>query len=341
MIRKYAPVVDYSWDVYHNTEGYEPHSQDPANPLFVDADNGNFALQYTSPAIDTGVDVGLTTDYAGNPIYGTPDIGAYEYQPPYTIGTHDINDDGSIRIYADGKYRYKEATSGSSIDFSVEPEDGYGTGDYSEYMDVTIDTWQTSGDKNKQWTASSTTAGDTVYTIGDLLPNQHYQFKLDGVNSETITGASCTDGICLADGSGIISFTYTGGYSSHIFNLEYTDITPDPAPTDLDLTAGTDTGSSATDNITSDTTPTFTVSCVNGSTVELFDGVTALSPTAVCVASTVTITIPSESAFADGTHTITARQTDAATNVSDPSSVLTITIDTTPPATPTIYSVAA
>jgi len=44
-----------------------------------------FTLTQFSPAIDSGTNVGLTTDYSGNSIYGTPDIGAYEYQPPYTI----------------------------------------------------------------------------------------------------------------------------------------------------------------------------------------------------------------------------------------------------------------
>jgi hypothetical protein len=34
-----------------------------------------------SPAINAGVDVGLTTDADGKPIVGLPDIGAYEYQP--------------------------------------------------------------------------------------------------------------------------------------------------------------------------------------------------------------------------------------------------------------------
>ena len=36
-------------------------------------------LKAGSPAINAGVDVGLTTDYAGRAIRGVPDIGAYEY----------------------------------------------------------------------------------------------------------------------------------------------------------------------------------------------------------------------------------------------------------------------
>jgi hypothetical protein len=51
------------------------------DPDFVNAGSRNYALQSASPCINAGTDVGLTTDYAGNPIVGNPDIGAYEYQP--------------------------------------------------------------------------------------------------------------------------------------------------------------------------------------------------------------------------------------------------------------------
>jgi len=51
-----------------------------ADPLFVDPENGNFHLWSDSPAINAGVDVGLTQDFEGNPIPQgpAPDIGAYE-----------------------------------------------------------------------------------------------------------------------------------------------------------------------------------------------------------------------------------------------------------------------
>ncbi|MCK4553185.1 right-handed parallel beta-helix repeat-containing protein, partial [Candidatus Pacearchaeota archaeon] len=50
------------------------------DPLFVNPSEADFHLQADSPAIDNGTDVGLTSDFEGNPIVGLPDIGAYEYQ---------------------------------------------------------------------------------------------------------------------------------------------------------------------------------------------------------------------------------------------------------------------
>jgi hypothetical protein len=49
------------------------------NPNFVSSASGNFHLQSGSPAINAGLNVGLTKDYEGNSIVGLPDIGAYEY----------------------------------------------------------------------------------------------------------------------------------------------------------------------------------------------------------------------------------------------------------------------
>jgi hypothetical protein len=50
-----------------------------ADPLFTDPANGDFTLRADSPCIDAGVGVGLTEDYANNPILGDPDIGALEW----------------------------------------------------------------------------------------------------------------------------------------------------------------------------------------------------------------------------------------------------------------------
>ncbi len=62
------------------TAGYDSHGME-ADPAFTNAAGADFTLQASSPAINAGVDVGLTKDYAGNPIVGSPDIGAHERQP--------------------------------------------------------------------------------------------------------------------------------------------------------------------------------------------------------------------------------------------------------------------
>ena len=47
------------------------------SPQFVGTTN--YCLQNTSPAVNAGLSIGLTTDFLGNTIIGLPDIGAYEF----------------------------------------------------------------------------------------------------------------------------------------------------------------------------------------------------------------------------------------------------------------------
>jgi hypothetical protein len=53
------------------------------DPLFVSSDN--FRLQVTSPCIDEGLDINLTTDYDGNLVGSAPDIGAFERGARYLV----------------------------------------------------------------------------------------------------------------------------------------------------------------------------------------------------------------------------------------------------------------
>ncbi len=62
------------------------------DPAFVNSGSGNFNLLSSSSLINAGTPVGLTTDYAGNPVPSgaLPDIGAYEFQDstvPVTIAS--------------------------------------------------------------------------------------------------------------------------------------------------------------------------------------------------------------------------------------------------------------
>jgi len=205
-----------------------------SDPLFINLGSNNLNIQPLSPDIDSGTSSTLTsttTDYLGNPIYGTPDIGAYEYQPPFTIGTSLVDPTGNIRIYGDGKYRYTTATSSTmSANLSATPAETWtyqASTTRPEWLNISSITWGST----KQWTASSTTATTTIYTVGDLTPNSTYTITLDNLVTNTITGSSCSDNICIANSEGKIIFTYTGGYSAHTFTVSpYTAPAPTPIP---------------------------------------------------------------------------------------------------------------
>jgi len=202
-----------------------------ADPLFANTSgymniSTDFQLSWNSPAIDAGTDVGLSTDYAGNPIYGNPDIGAYEYQPPYNITNSTINTSISktIRIYGDGKYRHINSTTASvNANLTIEPVNGFNSTNYSEWLNVNITSWNTTGSYHKNWTEEGSLNATVTHTIADLPANSYFSIKLDTVTGAHISGTSCTNGRCFSDGGGTIVFNYTGGYSLHSF--EVTDIT--------------------------------------------------------------------------------------------------------------------
>ncbi|MHB8660870.1 MAG: right-handed parallel beta-helix repeat-containing protein, partial [Minisyncoccota bacterium] len=198
---------DSHWDTYKGT-----NNQELVDSLFTSTSTRSFSLTQFSPNIDTGTNVGLTTDILGNPIYGTPDIGPYEYQPPYRIGTNNIPTTGSIRIYKDGTYRILTASSSpNTANLTVTPVGGFPTGEYSQWLDVTINSWATSTPYTKSWTASSSvTTSTTAYTIGNLAPSSWYTVSIDGTQSISLE----------SDATGNLSYTYTGGYASaHTFSV--------------------------------------------------------------------------------------------------------------------------
>lgn len=119
-------------------------------------------------------------------------------------------------VYANGAVSYSSDPYNSSteVNFTVAPP--------SDSVTISINDWQTTGTYHKEWTESSSNPDLTnvVHTIGNLGPNQQYAVTLDGiVATSTITGAGCVSGICLADAAGTITFTYTGQYSSHTFDI--------------------------------------------------------------------------------------------------------------------------
>ena len=205
---------------------------------------------------------------------------------------------------ANGSY-----TTGEVIDIDVTfSEEVTSTGNVT----VTLETGTT--DQTCTFTVTAATTGTCNYTV------------VSGDTSADLTVSTISGTINDAAGNAMTNFVPTTNLAA---NKDIViDTTAPSAPGTPDMTAGTDSGTSSTDDITSDTTPDFTMSCETGATVTLYDNVTSVG-TGVCSSSTVTIT---SSALSLGTHaTMNAKQTDVALNVSSASSNLSVTIDTTPP----------
>jgi hypothetical protein len=182
--------------------------------------------------------------------------------------------------------------------------------------------------------ADTLTSDDTPTITGKATP---------GVNVELRDGATVL-GVVVADPvTGDWSYTpptpwtegnhpftayeldKTGVYSSPASLPVTIDKTAPGAPTNLDLVDASDDGTSMTDNITSDNTPTITGKAEANSAVELFDGTTSLGTVTADGSGNWTFT-PSNP-LAIGTYNITTKTTDAAGNISpDASAVLPITI---------------
>ncbi len=149
---------------------------------------------------------------------------------------------------------------------------------------------------------------------------------VDGSGNWTITSSNLADGnhsltVKQTDIAGNTSAA-SGGLTVHID-------TAAALPSAPDLAAASDSGKSSTDNITNDNTPTVSGSGAEaGATVTLYDsdGTKVLGTATADVSGKWTIT---SSSLADGDHSLTAKQTDIAGNISTASAPLNVIIDST------------
>ncbi|WP_440055533.1 Ig-like domain-containing protein [Pseudoalteromonas sp. T1lg65] len=180
-------------------------------------------------------------------------------------------------------------------------------------------------------TAGSSDGGSCSANTG----NGSFQFS----SSTLQTQASTSPGdyvICVQTSDGTASYQES-------FTITVNDDVAPNAPSTPDLDVGSDTGSSTTDNITSDTTPTFSGTAESGSTVRLYSdqvgGGATIIGSATATGGNWQITT---SALASGvSHSITATATDTATNVSSSSGALSVTIDNTAPTAPSTPDLTA
>ncbi|WP_442795366.1 YDG domain-containing protein [Pelobium manganitolerans] len=175
----------------------------------------------------------------------------------------------------------------------------------------TGETVEISLDNGNTWSIASGTTGQNTYSL----------------NGVTLTG-SHTLQARVKD--------LAGNINTAVFSQAYVlDTTAPDAPGTPDLATASDSGSSSTDNLTNNTTPEFTGTTALNTIVNVYDGSTLLG------AATVSGTSwnYTSTSLTEGSHSITAKATDIAGNVSSASVALAITIDVTAPAIPTGFSV--
>jgi large repetitive protein len=117
-----------------------------------------------------------------------------------------------------------------------------------------------------------------------------------------------------------------GEAASYSFTVDTTKPAAPPRP---DLVAASDTGTSSTDNITKETVPRCSGQAEAGSKVSVYEGGQLLALVNASSAGTWNFQVTTP--LSQGVHSITARATDAAGNVSAASVVLSVTIDLTEP----------
>lgn len=157
-------------------------------------------------------------------------------------------------------------------------------------------------------------------------------YAIDGGAPVTVPGSGVS---VQVSGERVHELTFTArdtlGYVSDTGSLLVRiDLTAPIRPAAPTLVAASDSGASAADGTTSDTTPTFTGTVEDGATVTLYDGAVAIATTPAS-GGVYTVTAP---VVAEGTRSFSVAATDLAGNVGTTSLATVVTVDMTAPAPP-------
>ncbi|GEM_PF-1531245 len=268
---------------------------------------------------------------------------AYIFKAPFFDVTYNIvvTSTGNGNITPNGIF---SLGSGQSQTFSMTPDLCYKVGD------VLID--------GKSVGAVSSYAFSDIFTDHSLEAKFEFQTFTVTINkagtgygdlSQQTQTLGCGSNLTVtATPYATSTFDGWSGDASGTGNVILTNITSDKTltatftlkdleslpPTNLDLASEDDTGVNNTDNLTRNTSDlTVTGFGEDGATVQLYDGdILITGATAVVASGKFSINI----SLSEGSHTVKAKQKDAAGNESGFSSYLNITIDTTPPNAPKV-----
>ena len=188
------------------------------------------------------------------------------------------------------------------------------------------------------------TNDNTLTITGMAEPNSLVAVFDNGVQVGTATasgtGAYSVTTSALSDASHVLTITaadIAGNVSSSTPLGTWIVDTIAPSSTPVVVSVTVDTGSSTTDQITSDSTLTFTGTAEANSVVQVFDGTTLIGTTTASGTGDYSVTA---SVLPDGTYpNFRVTASDAAGNQSGAATVTPWTIDTTAPATPVVASV--
>lgn len=256
---------------------------------------------------------------------------------------------GTALVNGSGNWSFTPATlSDGDYSFTATQVDVAGNGSgASGAFDVTVDTGVPAAP-----TIDATITDDNGSSGTDRVTND---------NAVTITGDAEADsivtirdgatvlGTALADGAGEWSFT-TAALADGPHSLTATasdaagntSVASSALPVTIDTAAPaapaltgitTDSGSSNSDEITSDDTPTISGTAEAGSTVEIFRDSVLVGTATADGSGNWSFT---DTSLADDTYSYTATATDIAGNTSVASATLSVTIDTDAPAEPVI-----
>ena len=190
---------------------------------------------------------------------------------------------------------------------------------------------------------SGTAAGGSSITITGTNFLTGATVTVGGAACTSVTRVSSTSITCTTPagsaGAQDVVVTNTDAQSATLSG-GFTYIATPSTPATPDLVSGSDSGSSSSDKLTSDSTPTVSVGSVsNGNTVT----VTATKAGSTSVTCTFTATAQSScdlATLADGVWSITSKQTNSGID-SSASSALSLTIDTTKPTVSSFSSTTA
>ncbi|WP_143218430.1 Ig-like domain-containing protein, partial [Acidovorax sp. T1m] len=281
----------------------------------VNSITGDGTLRLDLNASGTGITDGASNAIAGG--YTSGQIYTFDHTAPSVTGVTSTTGNGT---YTAGGFISIQVNFNEAVTVTGTPT-------------ITLET----GSVDRSITYASGSGTNTLtftYTVqaGDTTADLDY----------VSTTALALNGGTISDSLGndaILTLAAPGATGSLGANRAITiDTTAPAAPSVPGLRFASDSGASNVDGITNVTTPTFTGTAEAGATVTLYDtnGVTVLG-TAVATGGVWSIT---SSTLAQGAHTLTAKATDAAGNVSSASVGLTVTIDTTAPAAPSVPDLA-